>query len=215
MKTIIFDYDGTLVDSFALAMKIFNRHISKKYKLAKVAHEDIESLRNLSSIQVIRTLNIPITKLLLVVNDYHRYFHKHATFVKLQEGIKPMLLSLKEEGYRLGIITTNHYDVVKNNLKNNGIDFFDWIHGDKNIFGKSAKIKKVIRQHQLSKRETVYVGDETRDIDAAKHAKIKSAAVTWGYNSRLALIRHDPDYLVHTPSTLLAVIRDDVELQKL
>jgi phosphoglycolate phosphatase len=208
VKTIIFDYDGTLVDSFALAMKIFNRHIVKKYKLAKVDQGDIESLKNLSSLEVIRTLNIPLTKILLVVNDYHRYFHKHAKFVKLHDGIVPMLKTLKDNGHQLGIITTNHRDVVINNLQKNNIDFFDWIYGSKNIFGKGAKIKKVIKKRKLNNEDILYIGDETRDIDAAKHAHIKSVAVTWGYNSRLALARHNPNHLITTPQELHAVVEN-------
>lgn len=206
MKTIIFDYDGTLVDSFALAMKIFNRHIVKKYKLDKVEPSDIESLKNLSSLEIIRTLNIPLTKMLSVVNDYHRYFHKHAKFVKLHEDIKPMLEALKDSGHQVGIITTNHRDVVINNLQKNNIDLFDWVNGSKNIFGKGGKIKKVMKKRKLSKEDILYVGDETRDIDAAKHAHIASVAVTWGYNSRLALARHNPDYLITSPKELQSIV---------
>ena len=59
-----------------------------------------------------------------------------------------------------------------------------------------------MKDKDLKLSEMIYIGDETRDIQAAKKAGIRSAAVTWGYNSRKALEAQSPDYLIHSPQEL-------------
>ncbi len=62
-----------------------------------------------------------------------------------------------------------------------------------------------MRKKQLTPEEIIYVGDETRDIDASKKINIKVIAVSWGFNSGEALSRHKPDFLIHQPSELIEV----------
>ena len=57
----------------------------------------------------------------------------------------------------------------------------------------------------LHPSNVLYVGDEVRDIEAAKKAGIRIAAVTWGYNSKKALEAYKPDYLVTKPEELLQI----------
>ena len=52
------------------------------------------------------------------------------------------------------------------------------------------------------------MGDETRDVEAAKKANIKVVAVTWGFNSPEALAKENPDFLINHPSELLEVIKN-------
>ncbi|NES07303.1 MAG: HAD hydrolase-like protein, partial [Okeania sp. SIO2F4] len=74
------------------------------------------------------------------------------------------------------------------------------------LFGKHRAIKKYLKSENIQPEEMVYVGDETRDINAAKKAKVKAIAVTWGFNSREALSEYQPDALVEQPQELIEVI---------
>ncbi len=58
----------------------------------------------------------------------------------------------------------------------------------------------------MNSEEVIYVGDETRDIEAAKKINSKVIAVSWGFNTKEALARHNPDFLIHQPSELLDVM---------
>ncbi len=52
------------------------------------------------------------------------------------------------------------------------------------------------------------MGDETRDIEAAKKSKIKIVAVTWGFNSSNVLAQHQPDFLIDIPQQLTEIFED-------
>ena len=61
----------------------------------------------------------------------------------------------------------------------------------------------------LKNKEIVYVADETRDIEAAKKAKVRIISVTWGFNSREILKKQNPDFLVDRPEEILRIIDDE------
>ena len=75
------------------------------------------------------------------------------------------------------------------------------------IFGKTTIINNVLKQKQLDPTTVIYVGDETRDIEASKKANIKVIAVTWGFNSPEALAKQEPYILINHPQELPEVIR--------
>ena len=75
----------------------------------------------------------------------------------------------------------------------------DFIYSANTLFGKDKIIKKLIKQYQLPLERTYYVGDETRDIEAAKKSNVQVVAVTWGFNSADVLARYKPDYLIDNP----------------
>jgi phosphoglycolate phosphatase-like HAD superfamily hydrolase len=67
-------------------------------------------------------------------------------------------------------------------------------------------INRFLKQANLTPEEVIYVGDETRDIEAAKRSQIKMIAVSWGFNSKTVLAEHNPDFLIHHPNELIQVI---------
>ena len=86
--------------------------------------------------------------------------------------------------------------------------FFDFIYSGVTIFGKTTIINNALKQNNLSSQQVIYVGDETRDIEASKKANIKVIAVAWGFNSHEVLAKQNPDFLIHQPMELLQVIQN-------
>jgi phosphoglycolate phosphatase-like HAD superfamily hydrolase len=86
---------------------------------------------------------------------------------------------------------------------NNISTVWEEIIGDIGLFGKSKSIKKLLRKNGYNRAEVVYIGDETRDIAAAKKAGVKSMAVSWGFNSKDVLASSNPDVLLEQPKDLL------------
>ena len=122
-------------------------------------------------------------------------------------NISPLLFELHhDEHFQIGILTSNTQENVKQFLGKNELNFFDFIRTGKSVFGKSHIINKIIKQRHASKSEAFYVCDEVRDIEAAKKSGIKSIAVTWGYNTKDALIKENPDFLVNSPDELRNII---------
>ena len=87
----------------------------------------------------------------------------------------------------MGILTSNSSQNVKEFLKNHQLDVFDFTHSVSKFWGKSSGLKRLIRKYKLKPDHLLYIGDEIRDLEAAKKAGIRFAAVTWGYNSSKAL----------------------------
>lgn len=136
-------------------------------------------------------------------------FNDRINELKPFPGIKAALIELKERGYHLGILTSNDRANVQIFTNNHGLDdLFDFIHSEMNLFGKGRVLKHLLSKSNLERDDVIYVGDETRDIKAAQKANIKAIAVSWGFNSPEVLAAHNPDFLIHQPRELIAVIEN-------
>ena len=85
--------------------------------------------------------------------------------------------------------------------------FFNFIHAESSFFGKKRILRKIIKSYKLDKSKTFYIGDETRDIEAAKECGVYSVAVTWGCNSEKILSQHQPHYIVRKPEDILTMCK--------
>ena len=66
-------------------------------------------------------------------------------------------------------------------------------------------MRKIVREEKTQPGRVIYVGDETRDIEAAREAGLRIAAVTWGYNAEETLAGLSPDHLLRSPGELLGI----------
>jgi phosphoglycolate phosphatase len=156
-------------------------------------------------LEVIRELGVPFHKVPLYLNETQALLATKADEIKLFKGMKPLLKKLKRY-YTIGIITTSKSDLISNVLQKNNVNLIDFVFSGSSIFGKQAVLQELIRKHGLKKEETVYIGDEVRDVEASKKAGIKVIAVTWGYNSRKALETAKADIVVDKPAELIKAI---------
>lgn len=67
-------------------------------------------------------------------------------------------------------------------------------------------MRRAIHANAMNKSKTYYIGDETRDIEAAQKCQIASVAVTWGFNSESILSKFHPDYVAREPEELWGII---------
>ncbi len=204
-KVIIFDFDGTIADTLDSIANIVNC-LSDEFGWEKLKQEDMDRLRNKESKEVIKDLGIPMIKLPSVGKKIKAELNKKIEYVQPVSGIEEALLELKKTGYTLGILTSNSKDNVSKFLKKNNLDFFDFIHSENSIFGKSKLIKVLLKNLKIRPEEAIYVGDEVRDIEAAKKTNINVIAVSWGFNSKQILEKQNPDFLIDKPGQLVEII---------
>ena len=205
-KIIIFDFDGTIADSRNTIVEIANR-LAVEFGYEPVKQADLFRLSNLSSRAIIKQSSIPPYKIPFLLRRVKKELNKEIAALKPFSGIQESLAKLKEQDYKLGIITSNLEDNVIAFLKNNNLSsFFEFIYSGSALFGKDKIIKKLIRRKNLPVKHIIYVGDETRDIEAAKKSQVKVIAVAWGFNSASVLAKYQPDFLVTHPQELLQVI---------
>ena len=202
---LIFDFDGTLVDSFYCVIEVFNI-LADDFNFPKIALDEIDDLKNLTAKELIKYLNIPFYKVPAVLYKAKKYMRKEMHHLKPFSGIPQALHDLYDSGFHLGIVTSNSEQNVTSWLNDHEISqYFKFIHSAPNYFGKEQTLKKIMKTNKLGEKEVCYIGDETRDIDAAKQCGISSIAVTWGFNSEKIITEHHPHYLVRKPEDILKI----------
>lgn len=206
MSIVIFDFDGTIADSFETVLKITNR-LAIDFGLKPVSPEEVPRLQNLSSREIVKESKISFFKLALLLRRLQKELNGEIGQLMPIPGIKEALICLKQQGHDLGIVTSNSRANVTAFLENHGIkELFSFIQSGSSLFGKGQVINRILKRHRLDPYNVIYVGDETRDIEAAKKIRIKVIAVSWGFNSGQALIAARPDFLVQQPDELMQVI---------
>lgn len=206
MKSVILDFDGTLANSFDVVIRIFSGWSTDRPRLT---NKEIERLRNMPARQVLRELHIPFWRAPWLIAKGRREMRHHLEDVELFAGWRKTLLSLEEHNVRLFIVSTNSEANIRSFLRKHRIeDFFEGVYGSVGIFGKANRLHYLIQRHRMRAGQLFYVGDEVRDIEAARSADATAVSVTWGFNSQEVLAAHQPDYLIHRPIDLVQVVKD-------
>ncbi|SFJ40376.1 phosphoglycolate phosphatase [Paenibacillus sp. UNC496MF] len=203
---VLFDFDGTLVQSKLLAVRLFN-DLAGKYGGRRIAEEEIGRLSDLSIPDRLRALNVPLYKLPALALEGKRAYRKESVHLRLAEGMRETLGALREQGCRLGILSSNTNENIRHYLEANGLDFFEAVHSASNLFGKDKAIRSLARTLGLELSQLLYVGDEFRDVEACRKIDVPVAAVTWGWDSAKLLAEAGPDYLCYSPAELSSIVK--------
>jgi len=203
--TLICDFDGTLADSISGILGLVNS-LAPRYGFRSLDHELFDRIRNLPFRQAAREMNFPTWKLgqaiRVVLHEYRHIIHSLEPY----PGMVDVLKKLSSQGIRLGLISSNNTDNLHSFLEKHDIDFFHWVEGTHGILRKHRSIKAQMKKHGLKKENTFYIGDEVRDIKAARRSGIKVISVSWGLHSRQYLQNNKPDWLIDTPAELLELM---------
>ena len=205
MPTVVFDFDGTIADTLSVVIRIANR-FAEHYGYHKIPLSDLPKLREKKPSEVLKHLGISIFKLPIVVRKIRFEMNKEIAHLNTSADLKDTLVKLKESGCVLGILTTNSRENVMEFLKNNNLELFDFVYSGRAVFGKSRLLKKLMKAKTIPHNDPIYVGDEIRDVEAAKKAGIKVIGVSWGYNTKDALQKAHPDHIVEKPEELDEII---------
>ncbi|OAE63563.1 HAD family hydrolase [Achromobacter xylosoxidans] len=196
-----FDFDGTLADTMPWFNTILNT-VAEKYNFRKIDASEREALRSRDAMEILKYLNIPLWKLPAIMTHVRTLMQEIDPSVKLFDGIPQALARLKASGMRLAVVSSNSVENVKRVLGEETAALFDDYECGSDLFGKAAKIDRLLRQHGTSPERFLLVGDEMRDIDAARKAGVRVGSVAWGYNHLDALRGRGPDELFLTVQDL-------------
>lgn len=202
-KLIIFDFDGTIADSMSAVISIVNS-FSSKLSFEPVGENEIKELRDMTVKQLLQKKKISKWKFALIYWLGRRKFKEIVDKVKPFKGCCEVINKLKEKKYSLGIITSNSEFSVKKFFEKNNINVFDFVVSANTLLGKGRIIKKILKKYNLLAKEAVYIGDEIRDLEAAKKAGVDSIAVGWGYNSEAILVENQPTHFANNPEQILS-----------
>lgn len=214
MTCLIFDFDGTIAETLIAIVRIVNQ-LAPEFGYSPVTAETLASLQNLNTRQIIQQSEMASYKVPFLIRRLQQELSQEIEQLELIDGMEAALRSLHTQNHRLGIVTSNSANNVHRFLRHHDIDdWFSFIYTGTRLLGKSRVLRQAIRRQALDEAQVIYVGDETRDIEAAHAIGLKVAAVTWGFNSRVSLEAHHPDFLLTHPSELLQIVAPAQPAQK-
>lgn len=211
ITTVLFDLDGTLIDTNELIIQSF-LHTLGKYYPDQYKREDVLQFIGPSLKATFGSMDEEkIEEMIGVYRDFNLF--NHDSLVTEFEGVHETVAELKEKGYKLGIVTTKKLDVVKKGLKLTGLDaFFEVIVALDHVTKEKPDpepIMKALEQLGSTPDEAIMVGDNFHDILGGKNAGTKTAGVAWSIKGKAFLEEYHPDYMLDNMKDLLTILGED------
>ena len=204
---VIFDFDGTLCDSFTCLLHSLKKNASR-YGIKESVVISLEEMRDYQARDLFKELQIPFYKIPLLLRDFRLQWDLERHCITQKVKIKPLLEYLQQNNYAVGVVTSNSVANVQYFLgKENLTPYFDFIGSSPSVFGKQHALKKALKLVKNRPEYIVYIGDETRDIDAARVIGAECVSVTWGMNSEKALYEAGPDVVCSTPEEIINYLK--------
>ena len=198
---VIFDFDGTVADSFTESLLAYNR-VAPRLRLRRVLEAEIANLRRMGAGQLMQALGIPMWKLPRLMIAVRADLHDHFYAVKPVPGIAEAVGRLHQTACHLAIVTSNSEENVRNFFGRHSMAGFDTVVAGASIFGKATRLRRLIKTAQADRSTSVYIGDTVPDIRAAREAGTLAVGVAWGFSDPALLAAEGPDALVDGTSDL-------------
>lgn len=189
-KVIIFDLDGTLLDTledlhFAVNFALSNFNYPKR-TLEQVRKDIGNGVAKLIERSIpLGILNKNYEKCLEIFKNCYR--EKYDVHTHAYEGMNTTIIKLLNEGYKVTVATNKIIDVAKLLLDHHFPGLFSYIQGDAlNVKKKpdSNMINNIIEHYGVERKDVLYIGDTNVDEETALNAKVDYALVTYGYRTK-------------------------------
>lgn len=211
---VIFDFDGTLVDSSPGIMHAINMLAERHHYPAPSldAIEAVISMGSAAMLKVITGLDPDSPKMPALQKDFFALYQRHGLFHnQLYQGVNELLLKLNEHDIPWGIMTNGRSPVVTAMLSHLGLagqaGAVVCVDHVKNRKPDPEGLLKVTQQMKVSAGRCIYVGDAITDIQAGKAAEMKTAAALYGYvPADNPAENWGADYLIASPPELLEIL---------
>lgn len=187
----IFDFDGTLADTAEGFMAASNI-AATRFGFRQLSLEEFKGLRAMSSREIIAHMRVPMWKLPRIATFMRQEMAAQAPSTRLFPGVSDMLTGLKAAGIGIAVVSSNGEAAIRTALGETAtaVDLFEC---GATLFGKAQHFKRVVRFAGIDPLHVLAIGDEARDIEAARKARISAGAVGWGYADPAFLRSLGPD----------------------
>lgn len=213
IKAVIFDLDGTLLDTLQDLANAVNAALAENHMPVRTV-EEVRSfvgngVRNLMTKAIPDGEDNPAFEKTFA--DFRTYYAEHCKdFTKPYEGIMPLLEALQQKGIQMAIVSNKLDSAVKVLAKEYFGEYISSAIGDMEGMAKKPapdSVFKALAELGVSKEEAVYVGDSDVDIMTAMNAEMPCISVTWGFRDRAFLMFHGAGQFADTPEELGAVLQ--------
>jgi phosphoglycolate phosphatase len=203
-QLVIFDVDGTLADTFSIFLDVFDK-AGTRFGFMSFDRDNLNRLRSQSAKEILRYHKVPNWKLPAIGVFARSAMEQRTAPPELFPGIPELIETIANSGMPLAILSSNSHRFIATVL---GPSLSHFLRVDCGIlvFGKSSRLKKLLASTKRAPQQALYIGDEIRDIEAARHCSVSFGAVSWGYTASSALLRHGACRIFSTPREIAATL---------
>ncbi|MEH6937760.1 pyrophosphatase PpaX [Bacillus sp. JJ664] len=211
ITTLLFDLDGTLINTNELIIASF-MHTLEKFYPGKYKREHVIPFMGPTLTESFSTVDA--NRVEELITEYRRFnVEMHDEFVEEYETVYETIETLHEQGYKIGIVTTKARNVVEMGLSYSRLkQFFDvviTIDDVQNAKPHPEPIQLALKKLNATPEETIMVGDNYHDIEGGKNAGTKTAGVEWSLKGKEFLESYHPDYMLEKMSDILTIIGNE------
>jgi phosphoglycolate phosphatase len=149
---------------------------------------------------------VPLWKIPVLLHQVRREMEQEGTVPPLFTELGSVFQASALGSLRRFILSSNSQRNVEQFLRLHKIDGFERIDCGASLFGKGRRLRRLLQVSRLEPSEVAYVGDEQRDVEAAREVGAMSIAVSWGYAERESLVTENPSFIVDRPRELIDVL---------
>lgn len=201
----LFDFDGTLADSFPFFAETLG-DVADRFGFRRFGADEVDDLRALGAREIMARAGVPMWKVPAIAAHFRARMAERINEIPLFPGAGEMLAGVRAGGATIAVVTSNAEDNVRRVLGPELARLVDHFDCGLALFGKAARIRRLIRHFGRRPDDCVFVGDELRDLDAARACGIRFVGVGWGYTRPDALAAAGADVVVNV-GELASVLR--------
>ena len=193
---IIFDFNGTLVDSSAIIHEIVAELI-KKSRFRSITSKDFENPQDLPLLKRIKVLIFTAK----YARKFLRLYSERSSEIPFADGVLPMLTLLGESGFKYSILSSNSQDMIRALFKQHNLPIGP-VYKAHRLSGKKSAIKSFIKHNRCSAGDVLYIGDEKRDVEVCNKCGVGIIFVKWGLGANEDLSGYKVKAVANTPAEL-------------
>ena len=208
ITTLLFDLDGTLINTNELIVSSF-LHTLNYYYPNQYEREDVYPFLGPPLAETFEKINPEKAQEMIL--RYRKFnVENHDLLVTEFEGVYETIRTLKEHGFKLAIVSTKMRDLIIRGLKLARLEsFFDTIVSLDDV--NHAKphpepLLKALETLRSKPEEAIMIGDNYHDIEGGKNAGTLTAGVSWSIKGKEHLLSYHPDYMLDSIYDILAIV---------
>ena len=209
----VFDLDGTILNTAEDLADAVNYGLKRNGLETYSTEEVLKMVGNGVKNLVLRAIGDKKELFDACFKDFKEYYSAHyAVKTYAYNGVKEALLSLKNSGFTLGVLSNKYDAAVKDLAEIYYGDIFDFVSGEKEGTPRKpdpTSLNDMIKLCGAEKEHTVYIGDSDVDVKTADNAGVKCVSVTWGFRSKNFIKENGGYDFADTPEEMAAKIKAD------